>query len=167
LTAATVSGLDLGDCFGHSSSIHLSDSAGSAGQCIAKVACQAKPAGVATSCSGDGIGCSSYGGDFDRGFEFGGDFDRGFEFGGDFDRGFELGGDFDRGFELGGDFDRGFEFGGDFDRGFDRRPEPPRLPLSPRPPLTAAATVPRSDFGESGRDLGDCFGRSSSSSGGA
>ena len=161
LTAGTVSGCDLGesgrdlgDCFCRSSSIHSSDSADSAGQCIAKVACQAQPAGVAAACSGYGFGCSSSGGDFDRGF----------------DRGSEpprplrppLTAGTASGRDLSDCFDRSSP-GGDFDLGFDRGSEPPR---PPRPPLTAG-TVSGCDLGESGRDLGDEFGRSSSSSSGS
>ena len=153
LTIATASGLDSGGCFGCSESIHSSNRAGSPGQCIARVACQAKPAGVAASCNGHGFRCSSSGGDFDRGF----------------DRSPELpwpprppltaatACGRDRGDCFRGCLGRS-SFGGDFERDFDRDPE---LPRPRRPPLTTAL-VSGLDLGESVRDRGDCSGRSSS-----
>ena len=153
LTIATASGLDSGGCFGCSESIHSSSRAGSPGQCIARVACQAKPAGVAASCNGHGFRCSSSGGDFDRGF----------------DRSPELpwpprppltaatACGRDRGDCFRGCLGRS-SFGGDFERDFDRDPE---LPRPRRPPLTTAL-VSGLDLGESVRDRGDCSGRSSS-----
>ena len=160
LTRATASGLDSGDCFGCSASIHSSERAGSAGQCFARMACQAKPAGVAASCNGvaascngDGFCCSSSGGDFDRGF------DRSPEL--PWPPRSPLTAATACGRERGDCFRACLgrsSFGGDFERDFDRNPELPR----PRRPLLTTTLVSGLDLGDSVRDRGDCSGHSSS-----